>query len=38
MEEIGLSQAEAESYEKTLDKGKILLICKDDNQSSFLGY
>ncbi|WP_394582054.1 general stress protein [Cytobacillus firmus] len=38
MEEIGLSKAEAETYEKTLDEGKILLICKDDNQSSFLGY
>ncbi|WP_264740662.1 general stress protein [Cytobacillus firmus] len=36
MEEIGLSQTEAESYEKTLDAGKILLICKDDNHSSFL--
>ncbi|MEH6989666.1 general stress protein [Cytobacillus firmus] len=38
MEEIGLSQNEAESYEKTLNEGKILLICKDDNQSNFLGY
>ncbi|KON85500.1 general stress protein [Sporosarcina globispora] len=36
MKEIGLSPTEADSYERTLDKGKILLICKDDNQSSFL--
>lgn len=36
MEEIGLSSSEAEAYERKMDEGKILLICKDDSQRDYL--
>jgi hypothetical protein len=32
MEELGLSSYEAESYEKQLDEGKVLLVFMDDLQ------
>lgn len=36
MEEIGLTSSEAEAYERRMDEGKILLICKDDSQRDYL--
>ncbi|TLS36602.1 general stress protein [Pseudalkalibacillus caeni] len=34
MEELGLSESEAERYESEMDKGKVFVFCTDQDQAS----